>query len=136
MVAAVGMGTMLSLDGSAAHAFCHILYKALLLMGAGAVLHATGRRTLTDLGGIWRQMPLVVVLYVVGAFSISGVPLFNGFISKSMIITAATQDGRPVVELLLTLASIGTFLHTGLSCRISCSLGRPVISTCGRFPST
>ena len=114
MVAAVGMGTMLSLDGSAAHAFCHILYKALLLMGAGAVMHATGRRTLTDLGGIWRQMPLVVVLYLVGAFSISGVPLFNGFISKSMIITAATQDGRPLVELLLTLASIGTFLDIGL----------------------
>ena len=114
MVAGVGMGTMLALDGSAAHAFCHILYKALLLMGAGAVLHATGRRTLTDLGGIWRQMPLVVGLYTVGAFSISGVPLFNGFVSKSMIISAAADDGRVAVELLLTLASIGTFLHTGL----------------------
>ena len=114
MVAGVGMGTMLAMDGSAAHAFCHILYKALLLMGAGAVLHATGRRTLTDLGGIWRQMPLVVGLYIVGAFSISGVPLFNGFISKSMIVTAAADDGRVAVELLLTLASIGTFLHTGL----------------------
>ena len=114
MVAGVGMGTALAVDGSAAHAFCHILYKALLLMGAGAVIQATGRRTLTDLGGIWRHMPLVVVLYTIGAFSISGVPLFNGFISKSMIITAAADAGRPPVELLLTLASIGTFLHTGL----------------------
>lgn len=114
MVAAVGIGTPLALGGAAAHAFCHILYKALLLMGAGAVITATGRRKLTDLGGIARQMPVVVVLYMVGAFSIAGVPLFNGFISKSMIITAAGDDGRGLAELLLTLASIGTFLHTGL----------------------
>ena len=115
MVAAVGLGTPLALGGAAAHAFCHILYKALLMMGAGAVMTATGgRRKLTELGGIGRQMPVVVALYFVGAFSISGVPLFNGFISKSMIITAAGDDGHGVVELLLTLASIGTFLHTGL----------------------
>ena len=64
----------LALGGAAAHAFCHILYKALLLMGAGAVMTATGRRKLTELGGIGRQMPVVVALYFVGAFSISGVP--------------------------------------------------------------
>ncbi|HJN44370.1 MAG TPA: Na(+)/H(+) antiporter subunit D [Vicinamibacterales bacterium] len=114
MVAGVGIGTPLALGGAAAHAFCHILYKALLLMGAGAVMTATGRRKLTELGGIGRQMPLVVLLYAVGAFSISGVPLFNGFISKSMIITAAGDDGWGFAELLLTLASVGTFLHTGL----------------------
>ena len=114
MVAAVGLGTPLALAGAAAHAFCHILYKALLLMGAGAVMTATGRRKLTDLGGIGRQMPVVVALYFVGALSISGAPLFNGFISKSMIITAAGDDGHGVAELLLMLASIGTFLSTGL----------------------
>mgnify|MGYP001225578260 CR=1 FL=1 len=114
MVAAVGIGTPLALAGASAHAFCHILYKALLLMGAGSVIEATGQRKLTELGGIARQMPLVVLLYMVGAFSISGVPLFNGFISKSIIITAAGDDGRGLAELLLTLASIGTFLHTGL----------------------
>ena len=114
MVAGVGIGTPLALGGAAAHAFCHILYKALLLMGAGAVMTATGRRKLTELGGIGRQMPVVVALYFVGAFSISGVPLFNGFISKSMIITAAGDEGHGIAELLLTLASVGTFLHTGL----------------------
>jgi multicomponent Na+:H+ antiporter subunit D len=114
MVAAVGIGTPLALAGAAAHAFCHILYKALLLMGAGSVMVATGRRKLTELGGIGRQMPVVLGLYMIGAFSISGVPLFNGFISKSMIITAAGDDGRGIAELLLTLASVGTFLHTGL----------------------
>lgn len=114
MVAGVGMGTALALNGAVAHAFCHILYKSLLFMGAGAVIHATGKRKLTELGGIASSMPLVVMLYMVGAMSISGFPLFNGFISKSMIISAAAEGHLPVAELLLTLASIGTFLHTGL----------------------
>ena len=114
MVAAAGMGTALALNGAAAHAFCHILYKALLLMGAGAVIAATGRRTLTELGGIARRMRAVTALYMIGAFSISGVPLFNGFTSKSIVVSAAAEGGWPVAELLLTLASVGTFLHTGL----------------------
>jgi multicomponent Na+:H+ antiporter subunit D len=114
MVAGVGMGTALALNGTVAHAFCHILYKALLFMGAGAVIQATGKRKLTELGGIAASMPLVLVLYMVGAVSISGFPLFNGFISKSMIISAAAEDHLPVAELLLTLTSIGTFLSTTL----------------------
>ena len=117
MVAGVGMGTPLSplsLDGAAAHAYSHILYKSLLFMGTGAVLYATGLRKLTELGGIANRMKLVVLLYMVGAFSISGVPLFNGFISKSMIVSAAVALDRPGVELLLNLAGIGTFLCTGL----------------------
>jgi multicomponent Na+:H+ antiporter subunit D len=114
MVAAVGIGTPMALNGAVAHAFCHILYKALLLMGAGAVLQATGRRKLTELGGLARRMPAVTWLYMVGAFSISGVPLFNGFISKAIVISATAVETRPGPELLLTLASVGTFLHTGL----------------------
>ena len=114
MVTGVGLGTDLALDGASAHAFSHILYKSLLFMGTGAVIYATGLRKLTELGGISHRMKWVVALYMVGAFSISGVPLWNGFISKSMIISAAAAAHRPVVELLLTLASVGTFLHTGL----------------------
>ncbi|MDK2822321.1 MAG: multicomponent Na+:H+ antiporter subunit [Clostridia bacterium] len=114
MVAAVGMGTDLALNGATAHAFSHILYKSLLFMGAGAVIYATGRRKLTELGGFFREMPVAVILYMIGAFSISGVPLWNGFISKSMIISAASYNHMPAVELLLYLASIGTWLHTGL----------------------
>ena len=114
MVAGVGLGTPLSLDGAAAHAYSHILYKSLLFMGTGAVLYATGLRKLTELGGIANRMKLVVLLYMVGAFSISGFPLFNGFISKSMIVSAAVALDRPGVELLLNIAGIGTFLHTGL----------------------
>ncbi|KJS85498.1 MAG: monovalent cation/H+ antiporter subunit D [Peptococcaceae bacterium BICA1-8] len=114
MVAAVGMGTELALNGATSHAFSHILYKSLLFMGAGAVIYATGRRKLSELGGLFRQMPVAVILYMIGAFSISGVPLWNGFISKSMIISAASYNEMPAVELLLYLASVGTWLHTGL----------------------
>jgi multicomponent Na+:H+ antiporter subunit D len=114
MVAAVGIGTAVAISGATAHAFAHILYKGLLLMGAGAVLYATGRSKLTELGGLARAMPVVLVLYMVGAFSISAVPLFSGFVSKEIIVHSASLDGREAVVWLLKLASIGTFLHTGL----------------------
>jgi multicomponent Na+:H+ antiporter subunit D len=114
MVAAVGIGTDMAINGATAHAFAHILYKGLLLAGAGAVLAATGRRKLTELGGFARAMPWVVVLYMIGAFSISSVPLFSGFVSKELVIVAASDDGRLFTLWLLKLASVGTFLHTGL----------------------
>ncbi|MBS3786111.1 MAG: Na(+)/H(+) antiporter subunit D [Gammaproteobacteria bacterium] len=114
MVAGVGMGTALALNGTAAHAFTHILYKALLLMGAGAVLHMTGRSRMSDLGGLYRYMPITFLLYMVGALSISAFPLFSGFVSKTMIVEAAAVDYRGVVYLLMLLAACGTFLSTGL----------------------
>lgn len=114
MVAGAGMGTDLALNGATAHAFSHILYKSLLFMGAGAVIYATGYRKLTDLGGLYRKMPLTAIFFGIGAYSISGVPLFNGFISKSITISAAAANHMPSAELLLYLASIGTFLSVGL----------------------
>ena len=114
MVAAVGIGTMVAINGSSAHAFAHILYKGLLFMGAGAVLYATGKSKLSELGGLAKAMPIVVILYMIGAFSISGVPLFSGFISKSMVIYAAGLSGLGIVVLLLNLASVGTFFSVGL----------------------
>jgi multicomponent Na+:H+ antiporter subunit D len=114
MVCGVGIGTTLALNGAAAHAFAHILYKALLFMGAGAVLHVTGLRKLSDMGGLYKTMPLTLALYMVGAFAISAVPLFSGFVSKAMVVSAAAETHRPAIFLLLTLASSGTFLHTGL----------------------
>jgi multicomponent Na+:H+ antiporter subunit D len=114
MVAGAGIGTHMAVNGATAHAFSHILYKALLFMGAGAVLHTTGKSKLTQLGGIAKQQPLVLWLYMIGAFSISGVPLFNGFISKSMVVAAAGEAHHPVAMLLLLLASVGTFLSVGL----------------------
>ncbi|MBD3257377.1 Na+/H+ antiporter subunit D, partial [candidate division GN15 bacterium] len=114
MVAGVGIGTAMAINGTAAHAFSHILYKALLFMGAGAVLYTTGKSKLTELGGLYKHQRLIYWLYMIGAFSISGFPLFNGFISKSIIVSAAGKNDYTVAVLLLMLASIGTFLHTGL----------------------
>jgi multicomponent Na+:H+ antiporter subunit D len=114
MVTGVGLGTALALNGTSAHAFAHIFYKGLLMMSAGAVIYATGRGKLTELGQLARPLKWVLMLMMIGAFSISGVPFFNGFISKSMIVSAAADAGRAPIELLLLLASMGTFLHTGL----------------------
>ena len=114
MVCGVGLGTEMALNGATAHAFSHILYKALLFMGAGAVLEVTGRRKLSDMGGLYKTMPVTLGLYMVGAFAISAVPLFSGFVSKSMVVSAAGESHRAGIFLVLTLASAGTFLHTGL----------------------
>jgi multicomponent Na+:H+ antiporter subunit D len=104
----------MGLNGSAAHAFSHILYKALLFMGTGVVLEATGRSKLTELGGLSRQLKITLILYMIAAFSISGFPLFNGFISKSMVIAAAEESHRIWAMFLMLLASVGTFLSVGL----------------------
>ena len=114
MVCGVGLGTELALNGTTAHAFSHILYKALLFMGAGAVLEVTGRRNLSEMGGLYKTMPVTLSLYMIGAFAISAVPLFSGFVSKSMVVSAAGESHRAAIFLTLTLASAGTFLHTGL----------------------
>ncbi len=114
MVAGVGIGTDLALNGACAHAFAHILYKALLFMGTGAVLYVTGTAKLSRLGGLYKYMPLTMIFYIVGAISISGFPFFSGFVSKSMIVASAHQEGRLYLMGLMNLAGIGTFLSVGL----------------------
>jgi multicomponent Na+:H+ antiporter subunit D len=114
MVAAVGVGTELAINGATAHAFAHILYKGLLLMGVGAVIHATGRSKMSQLGGIANRMRGVLALYMVGAVSISSFPLFSGFVSKELAVEGASVAGYGVAVVLLKIASVGTFLHTGI----------------------
>ena len=114
MVAGVGMGTEMGINGAVSHALCHIIYNALLYMGAGCVLVVVGTAKFSELGGLYRYMPIAFWLYMIGGFSISGFPLFNGFISKTMTIEAAELIQRPIIYLLLEGATVGTFLHTGL----------------------
>jgi multicomponent Na+:H+ antiporter subunit D len=114
MVTGIGIGTPTALNGAAAHAFTHIIYKALLLMSAGAVLHMTGKRKCTDLGGLYKSMPLTALFGIVGALSISAFPLTSGFVSKSLISEAAAHEGLAVVWFLLAAASAGVFLHAGI----------------------
>jgi multicomponent Na+:H+ antiporter subunit D len=114
MVTGIGIGTEMALNGAAAHAFTHILYKALLLMSAGSVLLMTGRRKCTDLGGLVHSMPLTAACGIVGALSISAFPFTSGFVSKSMIAQAAGDERLFAVWMLLAAATAGVFLHAGI----------------------
>ncbi len=114
MVAGVGIGTQLAINGACAHAFAHILYKGLLFMGCGSVLYMTGQSKFSELGGLYKKMPRAFVYTLIGGLSISAFPLFSGFVSKSMIVAAGFEDHLYWAAFLLTLASAGTFLHTGL----------------------
>lgn len=110
MIAAVGVMSEAAVNGATAHAFAHILYKGLLMMGAGAVVLATGRSRLTDLGGLWRTMPWVFVFTGIGALSIAGVPLLSGFVSKEIAVAAVRSAEFDLWADALKLASVGTFL--------------------------
>ncbi|MCG8613806.1 MAG: Na(+)/H(+) antiporter subunit D [Pseudomonadales bacterium] len=114
MVVGVGIGTAVAINGAVAHAFNDVIFKGLLMMSMGAVLHMTGRINGSDLGGLYKSMPVTTVLCIVGAASISAFPLFSGFVSKSMIMTAAIENGYDWVWLLLLFASAGVFHHAGI----------------------
>jgi multicomponent Na+:H+ antiporter subunit D len=114
MVAGVGIGTAMTVNGAVAHAYAHILYKGLLFMGAGCLLYAAGTSKLTDLGGLVGRLPWVMVFYIVGAVSISGMPFFNGFISKNMTIYGAVEAHHLILGIFLEVAAVGTFLSVGI----------------------
>lgn len=116
MVVGIGIGTELALNGMAAHAFCHIIYKSLLFMSMGAVLYRVGTTKATELGGLYKSMPWTTVFCLIGAGSISGFPLLSGFVSKSMIITAAADHHHPhfVAWFVLLIASAGVMEHSGI----------------------
>lgn len=114
MVTGIGIGTEMALNGAAAHAFAHIIYKALLLMSAGAVFYRTGKTKCTDLGGLFQSMPLTTVCGTIGALAISAFPFTSGFVTKSMISQAAADQHLMAVWLLLAAASAGVFLHAGI----------------------
>ena len=114
MVAGVGIGTAMTLNGACAHAYAHILYKGLLFMGAGTLLYAAGTAKLSELGGLFRRLPWAFVGYMVAAVSISGFPLFSGFVSKTLTITGAAEAHRSWLALGMEFAAVGTFLSVGI----------------------
>jgi multicomponent Na+:H+ antiporter subunit D len=114
MVTAIGVGTPMALNGAAAHAFTHIIYKALLLMAAGSVMTMTGRTKSSELGGLYRSMPLTMITGIIGGLSISAVPLTSGFVSKALIAEGAAEAHMPIVWLLVTAAAVGVFIDIGL----------------------
>ena len=114
MVVGVGIGTELALNGTASHAFAHILYKGLLFMSMGAVLHRVGTIKASELGGLYKSMPITALLCIIGSLSISGFPGFSGFVSKSMILSAVGYEHMYAVSLFLLVASAGVVDHSGI----------------------
>lgn len=114
MVVGVGVGTELAINGAVAHAFTHVLYKSLLFMAMGAVLYRTGRIDASGLGGLYKAMPATTVLCIVGAASIAALPLFAGFVSKAMILSAVLYAGHDWVWLALLFASAGVLHYAGI----------------------
>ena len=114
MVVGIGLGTALAVNGAIAHAFNEVIFKGLLMMSMGAVLYRTGKMNGSDLGGLYKSMPITTTLCIVGAASISAFPLFSGFVSKSMVMVAVLDEGHPVVWLALLFASAGVFHHAGI----------------------
>ena len=114
MVCGIGIGTELAINGAAAHAFNDVIFKGLLMMSMGAVLYRTGKMNGSDLGGLYKSMPKTATLCIVGAASISAFPLFSGFVSKSMVMSAALYEGYHVVWIALLFASAGVFHHAGI----------------------
>jgi multicomponent Na+:H+ antiporter subunit D len=114
MVVGIGIGTELALNGAVAHAFADIIFKALLFMSMGAVLFRVGTVKGSELGGLYKSMPLTAGLCMVGAASISAFPLFSAFVTKSMVIQAAMDQDRFWIWIVLLFASAGVFHHAGI----------------------
>lgn len=114
MVASLAIGTPTGIDGAAAHAFNHILYKGTLLMCAGTVIAATGKRKISELGGLAKKMPVTAGCFLIASMAIAGFPFLNGFVSKALIVGAAAQSGYYWAEMALMAASVGTLMSVTL----------------------
>ena len=114
MIVAIGIGTELAINGAVAHAFAHILYKGLLFMGMGAVLYRVGTCKASELGGLFKFMPITAICTIIGAISISAFPLFSGFVAKSLIMSALGKEGLVFIYFMLLFASAGVLHHSGI----------------------
>jgi formate hydrogenlyase subunit 3/multisubunit Na+/H+ antiporter MnhD subunit len=120
----------LGMVGALFHTLNHGIFKALLFLNAGSMLHATGTQNLNKLGGLLKFMPLTAATALVASLSISGVPLFNGFASKWTIYVAAVQGSHragwlavcaaiAILTSALTLASFVKFFGASFLSRTS-----------------
>lgn len=114
MVCGIGIGTELAINGAVAHAFNDVLFKGLLMMSMGAVLYRVGHINGSHLGGLYKSMPKTTILCIIGAASISAFPLFNGFVSKAIIMGEVLHAGHTIGWLMLLFAAAGVFHHAGI----------------------
>lgn len=111
MVIGIGIGTQLAINGTVAHAFASTIYQGLLFMALGAVLHRTGTAKASELGALWKSMPLTAIFCTVGALSIISFPLFSGFVTKSFTLGAVAKEGYFFVWLAMVFATVGAVQH-------------------------
>ncbi len=111
MLVGVGIGTELAINGAVGHAFAHILYKGLLFMCMGAVLYRVGTAKSSELGGLYKSMPVTCIFCIIGVISIAGFPFASGFVTKTLTLTAAEQMGLLGIWLILIFASAGLVEH-------------------------
>ena len=114
MVVGIGVGTVMAINGAVSHAFACVLYKALLFMSMGAVLHRVGTVKASELGGLYKSMPLTTFFCIIGAASISAFPLFSAFVTKSLTLTATADGGYTAAWFVLLFSSAGVLLHSGI----------------------
>lgn len=114
MVVGIGIGTELALNGAVAHAFADVIFKGLLFMAMGAVLLRTGTTKGTELGGLYKSMPWTTAFCLIGAASISALPLFSAFVTKSMIMSGAAHENLTWLWFILLFASAGVLEHAGI----------------------
>jgi multicomponent Na+:H+ antiporter subunit D len=124
MLCGIGLGTEMGLNGAAGHAAVSILYSAVLFMAAGAVIRETGRRHITDLGGLAGAMPVTCAFTILAALSISAFPGTAAYVSKSLISSGAGYAGVQWLWLALTAAGVGVLLSVGLRFPLGVFFGR------------
>lgn len=110
VIVGIGLGTPLGFLGALFHLINHAAFKSLLFLNSGAVERQTGTRNMDELGGLTKKMPVTSITSMVGSFAASGIPPFNGFFSKLIIIVAAVQAKQYVVAGAVTLTAILTLV--------------------------
>jgi len=104
----LGIGSTLGILGAVFHIFNHAIFKSLLFYNAGSVEMTTGTRDLKKMGNLKKLMPVTSKTSMIASLAISGIPPFNGFFSKLIIIIAAIQSGHPILAALAVIGSIQT----------------------------
>jgi multicomponent Na+:H+ antiporter subunit D len=114
MVTSLAVGSQMGIDGASAHAATNIIFKGVILMGAGAVIVSTGRSKITELGGLAKKMPVVAVCFLISSLAIAGLPFLSGFASKALIMEGLHRGGYDLAAVLLSVAGVGTLLSITL----------------------
>lgn len=114
MVCAIGVGSEMAINGAAGHAFANILFEGVLFMSMSAVLFRERTIRASQLGGLYKSMKLSAGFCIIGSMSISAFPLFAGFVTKSLILTAVADNGNMVIWIVLLMASAGVLDHSGI----------------------